>query len=134
VARDAVSAEPRATVPKEQSHAPAWILLAVGVWLPLASLVLGYADEARDAVFVECLLGASLIWFAAWKLTGRSLANGAPTWCAGIGVLLLIAPEVVQYGYGNDRVAIAAVNSNVMGVLAIAASIWMGRRQKKAGV
>lgn len=131
MARDAVSAEPRAQIPHEQGNGPAYVLLAIGIWLPLANFVLGYS-EAGDARVVESVLGASLIWFSVWKLTGRALANGTPRYAALIGVLLLIAPVVVRYGFGSERAVAGYLNSMLLGAVVIGVSVWMGRRQKGA--
>lgn len=105
------------------------MVLAAGLWLLVSWLVLGHEDATR-AVTVAVGAGVALTTLAAVQLlSGPShLLSVLVVWT---GVLLVLAPFALRYGY-VEPVVPAIVNHLVVGVLVVVAGVVLARRTSEA--
>ena len=108
------------------SRAPALIVLVAALWLLAAWWLLGYG-YAQRAVTVDVLAGLVLLALSAFRLLAWSASRGVPVSVMSIGMLLVIAPIVLRYGY-VDRVVAAYVNDIAVGLIVLAAGFWLSRQ------
>lgn len=117
---------PRQTSVPTAPRGPLWALLALGAWLPVSWLVLGYEDASYGAA-ADVVLGLALL-----VVVGLQLADDWPpavlrSLTVWVGLLLVAAPVVVRAGE-QGRSAAAYVNTMACGVLVVALGLWTARR------
>ena len=106
------------------ARAASGLVLLAGIWLLVGWLVLGYS-EAQRAVPVDIGAGLALVALAGYQLLDRP-SRRASSLVVWVGVLLVVAPFALQYGYLEPVVA-AIVNQLVAGVVVIGAGIAAAR-------
>lgn len=101
------------------------LVLGAGLWLLVSAVLLGYTDATR-ALAVGVGAGLVLASLATVQLLGgRShVLSVLMVWT---GVVLVLAPFALQYGYLEPVVA-AMVNHVVVGLLVVAAGVLLSRR------
>ncbi len=120
------SSTERATRSESKPGAPLLGLLAIGGWLPVSWLVLGYGD-ASYAAAANIVLGLALLAVTALQLGDGRPPNVLRTLTVGIGLLLVFAPIVLRAG-DQGRSAAAYINTMVCGLLVVGLGVWTSRR------
>lgn len=92
------------------------VVLGAAVWLLFGWFVLGYPDAQR-AVFADVVLGLALAAVSAFQLVDRP-GHRASVVVVWLGLLLALAPVVLQHGYVEPVVA-AYVNDIVVGLVVV---------------
>ncbi len=92
----------------------------MGWWL------LGYG-YAQRALTVDVLAAVVLLALSSLRLLAWSASRGVPVLVMSTGMLLVIAPVVLRYGY-LDRVVAAYVNDIAVGLVVLAAGFWLSRQ------
>ena len=88
--------------------------LALGAWLVLSPLVLGFTDAAA---WVTVVLGLLVMLFA---IEGLIIPSYLEEWVEiGLGLTLLVAPWTVGYD-----AQVATLSSVATGILVIAFAVW----------
>lgn len=101
---------------------PRLLAAGLGIWLMAASSVLGYTGTTRNAdVIAGALIASTAIMAATEVLRPLRWGNTA------IGAWLVVAPWLLGYG------SAALVNSTVVGLLVIGASLVRGPIESRFG-
>lgn len=101
------------------------LVLGAGLWLLVSALILGYTEATR-ALGVGVGAGLVLTALATVQLLGGT-SHVLSVLMVWTGVVLLLAPFALQYGYLEPVVA-AMVNHVVVGVLVVVAGFLLSRR------
>lgn len=88
------------------------VVLVLGCWLVMFSLIGVYgADRGFDAPWNDRLVGASAVGLGLVRVTGRIRLRTATALAGVLGVWLLVAPFVLDYGFGADTALAMLVNA-----------------------
>lgn len=123
-AKDAARRSDRSTVP---CRVPGLVVLLCGLWLLVGWWLLGYG-YAQRAVTVDVLAAVVLLALSSLRLLAWSASRGVPVLVMSTGMLLVIAPVVLRYGY-LDRVVVAYINDIAVGLVVLAAGFWLSRQK-----
>jgi hypothetical protein len=102
-----------------RERAAALIQIALGLWLMVAPLALGYVSADPRGGTVAC--GAALALLGLWRLAGpRGATSAAPWLCACVATTVLAVASLA------DRSGVAATNDAIVGVATWMAVIGAG--------
>jgi hypothetical protein len=90
--------------------------IALGLWLMVAPLVLGYERSGSRSAAVAC--GAALAALGLWRLAGSATTTAAAPWLSVGAATILIAIASLA-----ERGAVAAANDALVGIAAWVAVI-----------
>lgn len=88
------------------------VVLVLGCWLVMFSLTGVYgADSGFDAPWNDRLVGTAAIGLGLVRVTHRIRLRTATALAGAIGIWLLVAPFILDYGFGADTAMAMLVNA-----------------------